>query len=580
MLMVDSKASAEGLHTKLNDLVKLQRCLPSQPYSIVLRLKLAKTYKNLGYPDLAIGDAYKALLLVDEIADEGEYYDEALEAVEYNFALAEAGTLSSFEHGTEIAPKNTNNASGEEEERVVTWAKTHCSKIAHDLLIGCLIDCGCFRSAADYNQRALQAFPKADAFEVYKEAITQKLRLYFNSRKEDFDAADMSDYPDKGFVRRELYSWNDHEPDRFSTESIQFLNDEMTKVAPKLEVTVTNLPILSPHKTITGETPVQAAEQHYVKQLGIFAKEDIPPGSIILQEKSMLTAVSRLHEFFCNACSARLPISGVAEADIVTCEDCHDVFFCSADCHDLAQENYHQILCGIDLAHKVSPSEVVDTLYSFLLVRALALSEVRDVHPLDLKEVHYIWGDYHNINVEKAWKANPDGHALDAFGGLPQTLSFSFQANILTPLRMLEKMDVNIFTKSQQYDTWVFNTLFGKFRGTASAQQGLDGLPEIGAVHPMWCLANHSCDPNVAWEWQGSIKFWTRTQEELVDWKGRDSQLEPGIRKGEELLSHYCDVRLPVKERREWAFGALGGNCMCSRCVWEAAEEGHRSHLK
>jgi len=86
----------------------------------------------------------------------------------------------------------------------------------------------------------------------------------------------------------------------------------------------------------------------------------------------------------------------------------------------------------------------------------------------------------------------------------------------------------------------------------------------------MWCLANHSCDPNVAWEWQGSMRLWTR--EQLVDWKGRDPSLQPGLKKGEEVLSHYCDVRLPVKERREWASGALGGVCVCQRCVWEDNE--------
>jgi hypothetical protein len=135
---------------------------------------------------------------------------------------------------------------------------------------------------------------------------------------------------------------------------------------------------------------------------------------------------------------------------------------------------------------------------------------------------------------------------------------------------MLELMEVNIFTESHRYDTWVFNTIFAKLRGTASARQGLDGRPEIGAVHPMWCLANHSCDPNVAWEWQGNMRFWTR--ESLVEWKGRNPTITPGIKKGEEVFSHYCDISLPVKERREWAVGALGGECMCSRCVWEEKE--------
>lgn len=89
-------------------------------------------------------------------------------------------------------------------------------------------------------------------------------------------------------------------------------------------------------------------------------------------------------------------------------------------------------------------------------------------------------------------------------------------------------------------------------------------------MHPMWSLANHSCDPNVRWEWGGEIVFTSR--EERVAWgKGKKAK-RGGIKAGEEILNHYCDINLPVKERREWAVGALGGDCRCARCVWEAGE--------
>lgn len=332
-----------------------------------------------------------------------------------------------------------------------------------------------------------------------------------------------------------------------------------------------------------SETTITGQPSKYIKQLGIFAKENIPPGEVILEEKSMLTAIGRLHEFFCDACSATLPKGNAAtetpEGPLssnqqIYCEDCDDVFYCSLECHDLAQSSYHPALCGcvVDLISKDIPAtEAADTLYSLLLLRALAMAETQDVHPLELKEVKYIWGDYHGLPLEKVWHTGRNGQIPDAFASVPQTLPFSFNANILTPLHMLEKMDVNIFETNSRYDFWVFNTLYAKFRGTASARQGPDGRPEVSAVHSLWCLANHSCDPNVAWEWQGSIKFWTR--EKMVTWKNKEGRRSPGIRKGEELLSHYCDVRLPVKERREWAIGALGGICLCERCLWEAAEE-------
>jgi hypothetical protein len=127
----------------------------------------------------------------------------------------------------------------------VTWAKTCWSKTAYDYLVGGLIDCGCLRSAWDYNTRALRAFPNMPSFEAYQERLKLKLRAYFESIGENFNNVDVLEYPDKGLVRRELYPWNEYEPDRFSSESIQFLNEEMTKVAHQLEVKVANLPLLA-----------------------------------------------------------------------------------------------------------------------------------------------------------------------------------------------------------------------------------------------------------------------------------------------------------------------------------------------
>jgi hypothetical protein len=563
--------------------VALQEATPDRPYSISHRLELAKAYKSLGYPDLAAGDAYKALLLIDEVVEEGEYHEDALEAAKDDLISGNLAKIS-------LSEQERPDLDGE--ESAVAWAQTECSSTAYvrygtivstranllihhsyDILIGSLIDCGSLRSAFDYVARARKAFPDDPTFEEHDAALTSKVSSFFKSKNWDLKDVEIDDYPEKGLVRREQYPWNHHEPERASDECLHFLNTEMASIAPRLEVRVSELPILSTEASGSSSAPVIT----YIKQLGVFAKEDIPPGEQILEEKSLLTSISRLHDSYCDACSLALPTSQGSAASgtdstIVSCEECEEVFFCSEECHDLAQDSYHPSLCGVSVEQpKVSASEAADALYTSLLVRALALAETQGLHPLELKEIRYIWGDYHGHDLDEIWQAGSNGGLADAFGGVPQTLPFSFKSNVLAPLHMLENMEVNIFTQSNCYDTWIFNTIFAKLRGTASAQQGLDGRPEIGAVHPMWCLANHSCDPNVAWEWQGSMRFWTR--EKLVEWKGRDPSIQPGIKKGDELFSHYCDIRLPVKERREWAVGALGGDCVCSRCVWEEAQD-------
>jgi hypothetical protein len=369
----------------------------------------------------------------------------------------------------------------------------------------------------------------------------------------------IEEFPDRGLVRRELYPWNDHEPDRFSQESLDFLNQQMKSVAPKLEVRATELPDLMPGREELGVT---------LKQLGLFALGDLEPGDILLNETSMLTATSRLNDTFCDACSAALPSLSKQQEEgctVVSCRECGEAVFCSDNCLELAQSSYHPATCGADVSSisKDAPAEeAADALHSLLLLRALAMSVHQDVHPLDLPEVKYIWGDYNRTQTTAPLN--------NGFSGITRTLPFSFHANILLPIHILEKMDVNIFTTSHLYGTWVSNTLYAKFRGTASARQGRDGRPEIAAVHPLWSLANHSCEPNVTWEWQGAMKLWVR--QERVKWLGKSESTPAIIPKGQEIMSHYCDIELPVKERREWAAGALGGLCRCERCVWEAKQ--------
>ncbi len=308
-----------------------------------------------------------------------------------------------------------------------------------------------------------------------------------------------------------------------------------------------------------------------IKQLGIFANEDLQPGELVLDELSFLTATSRINDTFCDACSASLTMS--ADQSPVPCHECLETVFCSPSCADSAPLSYHAVLCDADVSslakEDVPPTEAADALYFLLVARAIAMAETRGLHPLDLDEVKWIWGDFVTTS------ASP-GPSFDPHNERQTTLPFTFKYHVLMPLHLLEKLDINPFT-AYNYNTWVINTLFAKFRGVASARQSLagDGRPEVGAVHPLWCLANHSCDPNVRWEWQGGMRFWTRCQEELVKWGTPEKSKCDwnGIKAGEEILSHYCDVDLQVRERREWAAGALGGLCQCPRCVWEAGED-------
>jgi len=527
------------------------------PYDLIAYLERAAVHSELGYPDLAAGDSYRALLLCDECANEGfEYHEQALVTLQERSTsglpavLRKQGTsdvdLSGRVEGLSLG------GNGDEESRTLQIARLASIRCYRNLAISLLL-CGCLKSAYEFCSRGLAAAPEDEELLQAKEYIEKMARLRL--KVEDVD---INDLPDQGLVRREIYPWNDHEPNRFSEETLDFLNAQLAETAPNCEVRVTELPTLLENASSTdGYDNIPTN-----KQLGLFAKSDIQPGETVLYEFSLLAANNRLKESLCDACSSELPPLG-ENSTVVACPDCDDIMFCNEDCLERALEAYHPAVCDKDvdtIAKDPDPKEKIFALYLLLLSRSLAMAATQEVHPLDLKEVKYIWGDFLPSSE------NAINRSLNAPPPPQWTLPFSFQHNISGPLHVLEKMDIDIYATLADYDLWVFNTLYSKFRGTASARvNNRNGHPEVAAVHPLWCLANHDCDPNVQWEWGGRMKLWCR--DKRID--GRPG----GIKKGEEILSHYCDIELKVHDRREWAKGSLGGWCMCDRCRREAAEE-------
>lgn len=533
------------------------------PYDLVLYLERAAIYEKLGYPDLAAGDAYKALVLTDEVRDESfEYHEQALETLQT--------------HGLDIFStvedcKQTQNGVEKEEEDWSRLAEIGSIK-CYQILAYSLKECGSLKSAYGFCIRGLAIDSGNTALLNIKSKIEAAARSRLGA-----SSFEISDLPDQGLVRREIYPWNNHEPDRYAQSTIDNLNAELASCAPKCVVEAVSLPTLLEFASKKDESSGDIATN---LQLGLFAKEDLIAGETVLDEYSLLTANNRLKASFCDACSTELPkLTSPLAKEIRTCQDCSDIMFCNDFCHESAMEKYHPAVCDKDIdtiGKDPDPKETPNALYLLLLARSMAMAATQETHPLDLQELKFIWGDFIpstelDIISSPTDSANPSFETETGLPPLTWTLPFSFKANIESPLHVLEKMDIDIFQELEFYDIWVLNTLYAKFRGTASARQstapGALG-PEVAAVHPLWCLANHNCDPNVSWEWGGRMKFVAR--EKRIVGGGK----LVGIRKGEEVLSHYCDVELPMKERREWAIGSLGGLCMCERCRKEAREEG------
>ncbi|RDL40721.1 Uncharacterized protein BP5553_00700 [Venustampulla echinocandica] len=583
--VMDNSKEDANTQRLLSKRASITTALQQEPYhyDLILYLERAAVHGDLRYPDLAAGDAYRALLLCDECTDESfEYHEQALDALRshcisddnrnggrwqipvilmnHGESYIDELSLPSGVEALSLEAGQENGGAyldGDEDEdtkvlRIVRMASLRCY---HVLAISLMV-CGSLKSAYEFCLRGLAIEPEDEDLLQALEYI--HLRAKRRLGVEEFDITQL---PDQGLVRREVYPWNEHEPDRFSAETLAFLNKEMETIAPKCEVRVTELPVLH-------EAPIEPDDSGNIpeirsnKQLGLFAKEDIAPGEELLDEISFLAANNVFKDSLCDACSSELPPLG-EDCPVVGCPDCEDIMFCNEDCLSRALETYHPAVCDKDIdaiAKDVDPKEKPFALYLLLLGRALAMSTTMDVHPLDLKEVKYIWGDFLPTASNAAILPSKAGASPT------WTLPFSFSSNISGPLHTLEKMDIDVFSSIDHYDLWIFNTLYAKFRGTASARVNhRTGHPEVAAVHPLWCLGNHDCDPNVKWEWGARMRFWCR--------ETRVGGRKGGIKKGDEILNHYTDIDLPVKERREWAKGSLGGFCMCGRCRREAGED-------
>ena len=568
--------------------------LLAKPYDASIYLKRAECHEELQYHEFAVGDAYKALLLTDEVLDDaGEYHEQAVQAIQQAATDAHTSTSDgdtvgmSGQKGIGYGYRECRTGI-EDKEDSDQWYNTiakNQSRDAYRVLARSLTKCGDLKSAWDFAGRGCKAFPMDG---ILQDLWTQTLQVYTQRQPPKNPAWDTeslgapTDLPQCGHARREIYPWNAYEPERYSSSTLSLLNYELSSIAHKCEVRTVELPFLFPDSSTAN--PASQSSQRIPnsthKQLGLFATADISPYETIFCEPSILTANNHLYDTLCDACSSPLPTTS---SPLPACPFCDDTVFCSASCLARAQKLYHPAICGhpdFDLsARDPSPAVATDALYLLLLARTIAMAETQNLHPLNLREIKYLWGDFNHPSSSSSSSTTTP------------RLPFSFQSNIQNPLHLLSNLNLNIFAQDtlQKYDFWIINTLLAKFRGVASAKMNpRTGIPEVCAVHWRWCLANHSCAPNVRWEWPvssgidrpdeeqreegGCMTLVARGGKEVVQWGSQERG--GGIKKDKEILSHYCDVDLPVEARREWAAGALGGVCVCERCVWEAARAG------
>jgi hypothetical protein len=567
----------------LRELQQLTDALANGRSNPELVLARARKLRSMGYDDLAVADAYYALTLVE--ADDPDFSDLRIDRPDDPVPIKSDALF---------------------------------------LLQESLRELGCLQDACTFHMQLrelIHAEPRI-AWGVSGFPLIDKYhQLRPNAKKvEDFSQflQIRQTLPNQGLAYRIVYPWNLYEPNRTSNESLAEINNKLQAAAPSLEARATELPVLG--AIGNADAPVTNI------QLGLFANTDLEPSSTILRERSIITAIHPIDASLCDLCASPLP-DLTSSTPPVACPECSTTVFCSEACLDFALKMYHKPpFCGNDdgldeIGRDANAPYPAEDLYFLLVARTIAMAEAQDVHPLELFETKYLCGEFTEPPVQRdwplvepVWPGEKDKYKewVDEVQR-SKTLPFSFMHNVVLPFRffitlMLSDESLTPYSSKwiERYDHWVIQTLYAKFRGVASANQSTwDAKPEVAAVHPLWCLANHSCNPNVRWQWGGhaqesEIRYivrdalvWQDPSKAAGEYAGFKKEVDEdhthikadvpeytsikkgeyiGIKKDEEIMNHYVDIDLMVKERREYAMGPLGGECRCERCVWEANE--------
>ncbi|KAI9764133.1 MAG: hypothetical protein M1840_008693 [Geoglossum simile] len=246
------------------------------------------------------------------------------------------------------------------------------------------------------------------------------------------------------------------------------------------------------------------------------SRANLCPLSAILNEDRLADVEETPVDPWCFPSSERTPTPEFDErpqAGSILCEHCRKAYFCSEECFFFALDEYHRFEGNQGLNRHIR-TEAVDEernpytipdlipsaharIYELLLARIFAMAIERGEHPLELDEVRFLSGGFFAApRFASAFDSadSDDAYACDDEGPdhtrRRKTLPWSYNANIIRPFNILNKMGIGFFHNLEWFDAWVINTLMAKIMTSTRFTKGeMDGVV-IGSIHPLLSLAS------------------------------------------------------------------------------------------
>ncbi|RFU26468.1 hypothetical protein B7463_g9870, partial [Scytalidium lignicola] len=516
--------------TESSEVIRFTQLLASLPYDPETWLNRSNCLRLLGYPELALGDAYKARLLVEAGLLEspsilGNEVRKASRKKTYELFTTDPAWLKWAEAVS--TPELL-------AQRVKETLKRLELQIWTELMEG-LMAANCCSSYGRMSREAVEKFPddaffpsevlNADTWYAQRENI---LKIEVESGK--MTKEQMTTTLLNGGVYPTAYPFMTEDfltRDELVFESIQ---EDFKRVS-------TNCMVV--RSTIRDVPAEQEGDEASTEDdcIGVISTRDIIAGEAILVDNISAVSVGvDADPSGCPTCCAS-PVKNFWNT-------CCSVLYCSQVCADVAVETFHNPICGRDFGYLYTAASkaTVTTDFSLdtlLLMKFLALSlEDSSDHPLKSKAL---------VRLTPAYGFKE-----------PKLIIFNFEDHIQMPISILQTLDINIFT-NPLYDTWVLHTIKCRLQNNKHGQT-LGDWPGT-SISGLYSMLNHSCSPNVDWRHDTASS-------EVTMFATRD------CKKGEELCISYIGSRgndMNVIDRRKKLTGWFGMACRCQKCMEEAA---------
>lgn len=465
---------------------------------------------------MAAGDFYKAILLCRAVL----HCDEVLNTL---------GSLVRLEVGMWVwlkqdAPWETLTAADCQFTLNNFLAVIECE--AYKSLVLCLGDCRCLWDQVLICTDALNKYPTCGIWnpELESTNMSRAIRALRDFMPEvrllSGDSGKRTFILQSGVITVRCWPWLSPSQLMRNKDLVTGVNNEFREASGVAEVRISTIRTPS-----NGGETVRGSDV-----LGIFATQDISRGQTVLVSHTVITATSVVSPKICHNCCRDMASLGIS------CTTC-SVNYCSLRCRTAAQNAYHKVTCGKDFSWVYEADRNDIGQQATLFLRVLAICVQSGMHPLDHPLIARLTANYEGDHSEH----------------------FTFAADIQTPIRILQDLDVDPFADSR-FDTWVLRTVWARLVINKIQSDDRPGERYILSVNPLHCFFNHSCDAQLFYDVgnDGGTKAVLCAKRK--------------IKKGEELFVSYIDAdKMPsVKKRREALFPWFGGDCRCERCRRES----------